>query len=62
MDRHTNNGIYFYHVLFSMASFTLFVFIINGHNATVAEILFSIGMTVKYLFNRHSPDFELSKK
>lgn len=62
MDKDTNNGIYFYHVIFAMAAFALFVFICNGHKPTLAEMLFSVGMSVRYIFNRRGADYELSKK
>jgi len=62
MDAETSHGIYFYHLFFAMAAMLLLMSLFQGHTVTGAEILFSAGMSAKYIFNRRHHDYELSKK
>jgi len=59
MDESTSHGIYFYHLFFAMAAMFLFVSVLQNHIVTVAELLFSFGMSVKYIFNRRNFKYEL---
>lgn len=62
MDSKTSNSVYAYHVIFSTASFFLFVSILDGHQPTFPEFLFVVGISVSYLFNKRSKNYELRKE
>jgi uncharacterized membrane protein YoaK (UPF0700 family) len=62
MHKYSHNGIYIYHVIFSMGALTLTLAILNGHNVTSSEILLTIGIVTRYTFNRRQRTYELDTR